>query len=169
MTGSRPLKGSSMMMSSGSCRSAAMNWIFCCMPLESSSVFLGMASVISMLLAPDVGALGGGGGVEAVELAEEDELVDDLHLLVEAALFGQIADAMKVLAVEGLVEELDRAGVGHGDADHHADGGGLAGAVGAEEAEHAAGLDAEAEVVDGDFGVVGFADLLEFNDGHGFS
>ena len=48
LTGSRPLKGSSMMMSSGSWSSAAMNWIFCCMPLESSSVFLGIASVISM-------------------------------------------------------------------------------------------------------------------------
>ena len=46
-------------------------------------------------LAPDVGALAGGGGVEAVELAEEDELVDDLHLLVEAALFGQVADALE--------------------------------------------------------------------------
>ncbi len=104
-----------------------------------------------------------------MELAEEDELVDDLHLLVEAALFGQIADAVEVLAVEGLAEELHVAGVGHGDADHHADGGGLAGAVGAEEAEHAAGLDLEGEIFDGDFGVVGFADLLEFDDGHGFS
>src|SRR5713226_8025411 len=35
------------------------------------------------LFAPDVGALAGGGRGEAVELAEEDELVDDLHLLVE--------------------------------------------------------------------------------------
>ena len=38
--------------------------------------------------------LRGGGRVEAVELAEEDELVHDLHLLVEAALFGQVADAL---------------------------------------------------------------------------
>src|SRR5579871_4669418 len=42
-------------------------------------------------LAPDVGALGGGRRVQAVELAEEDELVDDLHLLVEATFFWQIA------------------------------------------------------------------------------
>ncbi len=39
-------------------------------------------------LAPDVGALRGCRRVEAVELAEEDELVDDLHLLVQAALLG---------------------------------------------------------------------------------
>ena len=44
-------------------------------------------------LAPDVGALAGGVGVEAVQLAEEDELIHDLHLLVEAAFLGQVADA----------------------------------------------------------------------------
>ena len=91
-----------------------------------------------------MGALRAVRGVEAVELAEEDELVEHLHLLVEAALFGQVADAVEGVAGEGLVEEADGAGVGHGDADHHADGAGLAGAVGAEQAEHGAGLDGEA-------------------------
>ena len=108
-------------------------------------------------------------GVETVELAEEDELVHDLHLLVEAALFGEVADALEVLSVEGLAEEVDGAGVGHGDADHHADAGGFAGAVGAEEAEHGAWFDGEAEVFDGDLGVVDLADMLQFYDGHGFS
>ncbi len=56
-------------------------------------------------LAPGVGALGGDGGVEAVELAEEDELVEDVHLFVEAALLGQVADALEGFAVEGLAEE----------------------------------------------------------------
>ena len=97
-------------------------------------------------LAPGVRAAGGSRGVEAVELAEEDELVDDLHLLVEAALFGEVADALEVVAGEGLVEEADGAGVGDGDADHHADGAGLAGAVGTEQTEHGAGLDGEAQV-----------------------
>ena len=54
---------------------------------------------------------------------------------------------MKLGAIEGLAEEVDGAGVGNRHADHHADGGGLAGAVGAEEAEHAAGFDGEAEVL----------------------
>ena len=36
-TGSRPLKGSSMISTSGSWRMAAMNWIFCWFPLDSSS------------------------------------------------------------------------------------------------------------------------------------
>ena len=104
--------------------------------------------------------------VEAVKLAEEDELVDDLHLLVEAALFRQVADAMKRAAVEGFVEERDRAGVGHGHADHHADGGGFAGAVGAEQAEHRARLNGEREAFDRDFRAVDFADVVKFDDGH---
>ena len=120
-------------------------------------------------LAPDVGALAGGGGVEAVQLAEKDELLHDLHLFVKAALFGEVADAVEEFAAKRLAEELDGAGVRDGDADHHADTGGLAGAVGAEEAEHTAGLNGEAEVCDGDLGVVGFADMLQFYDGHGFS
>src|SRR6266481_3286697 len=72
-------------------------------------------------LAPDMGALAGGGGVEAVELAEEDELVHDLHLLVEAALFREIADAVEDVSLKRAAEEVDGAGVRHGDADHHAD------------------------------------------------
>ena len=104
-----------------------------------------------------------------MELAEEDELVDDLHLLVEAALLGQVADAVEVFAIEGFAEEIHIAGVGDRDADHHADGRSFAGAVGTEEAEHAAGFDAEGEIFYGDFGVVGLADLLEFYDGHVFS
>jgi hypothetical protein len=119
-------------------------------------------------VAPDVGALAGGGGVEAVKLAEEDELVHDLHLLVKAALFGEVADALEAVAAKGLAEELDGAGVRHGDADHHADGGGLTGAVGAEEAEHGSGLDGEAHVVDGDFSVVDLADVMQLDDWHGF-
>ncbi len=77
-------------------------------------------------LAPDMSALAGGGGVEAVQLAEKDELIHDLHLLVEAAFFRQVADAVEETAVEGLAEEADGAGVGKRHADHHADAGGFA-------------------------------------------
>ena len=57
-----------------------------------------------------------------MELTQEDELVHNLHLLIQAAFFREIADAMEVLAGERLTEEFDAAGVGHRDADHHADG-----------------------------------------------
>jgi hypothetical protein len=58
------------------------------------------------------------------------------------------------IVCKGLVEEGHRAGVGDGDANHHADAGGFARAVGAEEAEHAAGFNLETEVCYGDLGVV---------------
>ena len=58
---------------------------------------------------PIGGALARFFGGEAVELAKKDELVEDLHFLVEAALFGQVADALQAFALEGLTEEHDPA------------------------------------------------------------
>jgi hypothetical protein len=46
---------------------------------------------------------------EPVQLAEEDQLVQNLHLLVEAALLGQVADALEALALKGLSKEADPA------------------------------------------------------------
>ena len=124
-----------------------MNWIFCCMPLESSSVFLSSASAISMRSAQSMARLRASSAREPVQLAEENQLIDDLHLLVEAALLGQIADAVQALALEGLSEEADAAGVGHGDAHHHANGAGFARAVRPQQAEHLAGIDGEVRLL----------------------
>ena len=118
------------------------------------------------LLTPVASAFFGQGCVDVVELAEENELVEHVHLLVEAALLRQIADARERFASERLVEERDRAGVGHGDADHHADGTGLARAVGAKQPEHGSRLDADGEVFHRDLGVVDLADMMELDDGH---
>ena len=101
--------------------------------------------------------------------AEEDQLVEDLHLFVEAALFGQVADALQALALEGLVEEADAARVGQGDAHHHADGAGLARAVWAQKAEDLARVDGQAQIADGNFVLVGLGYTREFNNWHGFS
>src|SRR5579863_5940844 len=109
------------------------------------------------------------GGFEAVQAAEEDELLEDLHLLVKATLFGQVADAVEAGAVEGLAEEIDAAGVGNGDAHHHANGAGFAGAVGAKEAEHLAGFNGQAEVFDSDLVLIGFGHCVELDDWHEFS
>ena len=50
---------------------------------------------------------------KAVQLAEEDELIEHLHLLVEAALLGQIADAIEAAALKGFSEEIDAPRIGH--------------------------------------------------------
>jgi len=44
------------------------------------------------LFAPVAGSFLGDGPAEIVEPGEEDELVQHVHLLVEAAFLGQIAD-----------------------------------------------------------------------------
>ncbi len=119
-------------------------------------------------LAPDMRALGRGDGVKPVQLPQKDELVKHLHLLVEAALFRQITDPVQGIARKRLAEELHGAGVGLGDADHHADGRGLTRAVGPKQPEHGSGLDGKGQALDGDLGVVGFADAVEFDDSHRF-
>ena len=106
---------------------------------------------------------------DPVQLAKEDQLVDDLHLLVEAALLGQVADALQALAVKGLLEEADASRVGNGDAHHHANGAGFARSVGAEQAEDLARLDGQAQVADGDLALVGLGHSREFDYWHGFS
>jgi hypothetical protein len=85
-------------------------------------------------------------GEQPVQLAEEDQLVDDLHLLIEAALLGQIADPLQAAAGEGLLEEADASRVGNGDAHHHANGAGLARPVRSQQAEDLARLDGEARL-----------------------
>ena len=142
-TGSRPEKGSSITISPGIVQHAA----------DELDLLLHALGELFGLLGQGVGDLHAFGPVdgplarffrrEAVQLAEEDELVDHLHLLVEAALFGQVADALEALAFEGLAEEAHPAGVGHGDAHHHANGTGLSGAVRAREARTSVRLRSE--------------------------
>ena len=62
---------------------------------------------------------------------------------------------------------VDGAGGGFENAEDHVDGGGLAGAVGAEESEDLAGADLEGEVVDGVDGAVLLAQMRDGKDGGG--
>ncbi len=98
------------------------------------------------------GALGGGGVVEAVHAADEVEVLAGGELAEEGHALGDDADV--ALDLDGVVEEvfaedLDGAGAGSEEAGEHLDGGGFAGAVGAEEAEELAGFDREIDVIDG--------------------
>ena len=99
---------------------------------------------------------------EIAQAAEEDQVVENLHAFVEPALFGKVADVIQLLAVEGLAEEANLTFIRHSDADHHADGGGFAGAVGAEQAVDAAFANGQRKIIDGDEVVEGFADTPQF-------
>src|SRR6185436_8766918 len=75
--------------------------------------------------------------LEAADLAEEDEVLGDSHLPVEAALLREIADPPQVLRLAWPAEEEDLTGIGRGDVHDQADRAGLAGAVRAEQPEDA--------------------------------
>src|SRR5690606_15038163 len=80
-------------------------------------------------------------GRAPVQTLERGKVADngpDLHLLVEAFLFGQIANALAYLEGRGRAEDADSAGIRAEDVENHADGGGLAGAVRAEKTVYAA-------------------------------
>ena len=101
-----------------------------------------------------------------MQFAEEDQLVDDFHFLVEAALLGQVAHPLQALAIEGLFKQADAARVRNRDAHHHAYGAGLARSVGAEQAEHLAGFYRQAEVADRDLALVDLGHSREFDNWH---
>ena len=87
---------------------------------------------------------------QAVDAAEELDVLVDGERLVEREALRHVANA--TLHAFGIATDVDaadqgRAGGGSQQAAQHADGGGLAGAVGAQEAEHLALLHRERQVV----------------------
>jgi hypothetical protein len=96
-----------------------------------------------------------GGGVsgvlrrQAVEPSEVLQLVADPHLRIEPAFLRHVAHPLPGLGVDRAAPPADLAGVGLQHAEHDPHGGGLAGAVGTDEAEHLPLAHAEREVVEG--------------------
>ena len=90
-TGSRPVNGSSMSSTCGSWRMAAMNWIFCWLPFESCSARRSAYSGIRKRSSHSRASRSAALALHAVELGEEDQLLQDAHLGVQPALLGQIA------------------------------------------------------------------------------
>jgi hypothetical protein len=98
------------------------------------------------------GAGSGGGGVEAVHATDKAEVLGCGETAEEGEAFGDNADlAFDFDGVGECVEteDPDTAGGGGEEAGEHLDGGGFAGAVGAEEAEELAGRDGEIDVLNG--------------------
>ena len=97
---------------------------------------------------------------------EEVQKLPDLHAVVHAEVVGHVADARAhadrvvrdAVAVDGAF-----AGGGPEQRGEEANRRALAGAVGADEAEHLAGLDLEIQVLDGDEFAVLLAEVLQFD------
>ena len=166
LIGSRPLNGSSRITRSGSCSSVAMNCTFCCMPRDSSSTFASPQSLSARReaepLEPFVDARAPRSrALHAFELGEEQQHAAHLHLLVEAALFGQVADAVEHAerSVFGRPKSEIVPGVGRDDVEDHADRRRLAGAVGAEQAVHRSARHLERQVANRDVLLVPLHDI----------
>ena len=99
---------------------------------------------------------------------EEVQELPDLHAVVDAEVVGHVADALAdadrvardAVAVDGAF-----AGGGPEQRGEEANRGALAGAVGADEAEHLAGADLEIQVLDGDEFAVDLGEVAEFDHG----
>ena len=97
------------------------------------------------LVGPAQSALPG----DALELGQIENVRDDAQATVEAALLRQVADALPGGRVHGGTEYGDLTLVRLGDVEQHPDGGGLAGAVRANEPDDLAGPDGEGDVLHG--------------------
>src|SRR5213078_404381 len=108
--------------------------------LEALAARAAQADLLDQL----VGAPLAGPGRHAEQPAGEIAQLADGEVVVEVGRLGEKADlAPRPAAAERLAEQLRAAGGGADEAHQRADRGGLAGAVGADEAEDVAALDAE--------------------------
>ncbi len=103
------------------------------------------------------------GAFQAMQLAEEEKVVRHSHLLVEAALLRQVADAILVAGPPGPTEEADLPFVGRDDVHQHPQSRRLARPVGAEEPVDAPRRNPERQVVYRDEVTEGLADARQFD------
>ena len=126
-----------------------MNWTFCWLPFDNSSARRGSKVGDPEATQPGDRLTPGAVRRLAIERAEVDELVEDAHPRVEAALLGQVAPrpARQVGGRSALPADLARIRPDDAEADPH--GRGLARPVRAEEAEDLAAPDVECQGVEG--------------------
>ena len=97
-----------------------------------------------------VNARAGGFGGQPEQAGVEGQGFEGRQVGIEVGLFGEIADAaLDGGGAGGCAEDVDRAGRRKKQAQDHLDGGGLTGAVGAEQAEDLSAGDIEGDGADG--------------------
>src|SRR5207253_2445753 len=117
-----------------------------------------------------VDALAGALGRHAVEVRGELEELAAGELVVEEGLIGNVADELPGLVALGsqvVTADANTAAGGNQQAAEYFDGGGLAGAVGAETGEEFASRHTERQIADGEFVAEALRHSFEFD--HGYS
>ncbi len=108
--------------------------------------------------------------MQAVERAEEGEIFAGGEFVVEGDVLGHEAEAAfhgVGLGAHDSAFDAHFAAIGAEQAGNHGDGGGLAGAVGSEEADHFAGMRGEGDFVDGDEVAIAFVEPSDLEHGVG--
>ena len=163
LTGSRPEKGSSRIRSAGLVMTEATNWTFCDMPFERASIFFSpqpcmpMRAIQSSMDGIELGDR------PALQLPVVAEQAAHGHLLIEAALLGQVADAIAGGRGVAGAEDFDLPLVRQQDVHDHPERRRLAGAVGADESVDRAFGDGEREAVDGGDAAEALGDVGQSN------
>ena len=136
---SRPLSGSSKMITSGACSSAAAISTFCRIPFENVTMralrTLSSSNMREQFLDPRLHDL----GIEAIEHRDEAEVLVGRERVIQRAGFGHVADApLDVERMRRDVEarHLDLAALQRQEPGQDLDRGGLAGAIRPQQAEH---------------------------------
>ena len=132
----------------------------------AGKVFHGLAAAVGELDGFEGGVDAGAevGAAEAVEFAEDAEVLVGREIGVEGDVLRDEAEGEAGGGMgggEGLAVEGEGAGVGGAEAGDQGHGGGLAGAVGAEESEEFAAGEVEGDAVEGGEGPVAFGDGAE--------
>jgi hypothetical protein len=83
----------------------------------------------------------------ALEHCQVGQAIHCLELAVQPPFLRQVADAVQSLRRQWLVKDMDATAIGPDDVHQHADGGGFAGAVGAEEAEYLSPAHGQVQVI----------------------
>ena len=134
------------------------------MPLEYSAIsFFGLDCELEQVqqLAR---ALGGHAAVQGVHAPDELEELAAGEAVEQNGFVWDDADSALDLdgpRGHGEAQDLDGSGGGRRQAHQHADGGGLAGAVGSQETEEAAARDRQGEAIDGGLLAVDLAQLAD--------
>jgi len=122
---------------------------------------VGEAEPLEPGVEPGVGGAGRCGGGEAGKSGVVDEVVAHLHPLVHTALGGHVAEALAGDGVDRVALPADRPVVDGEQPHDGSHGGGLAGAIRAEEADDLAALNCEADLVERQQRAEPFGDLVD--------